>query len=57
MQHSKHICWTITLLGVSKSNMSGDATELQHLLQHADQLFDENQYQEVIDILKKHSVI
>lgn len=36
--------------------MSADKTDLQDLLQNADQLFDENQYQEVIDILKKHPV-
>lgn len=36
--------------------MSADNTDIQDLLQNADQLFDENQYQEVIDILKKHPV-
>lgn len=31
--------------------------ELQDLLQNADQLFDENKYQEAVDILKKFPVI
>nr|ACZ26275.1 hypothetical protein [Mayetiola destructor] len=34
--------------------MSADHSDIQDLLQNADQLFDENQYQEVIDVLKKH---
>lgn len=33
-----------------------EETDLQHLLQNADQLFDENQYQEAIDLLKKFPV-
>lgn len=36
--------------------MSTEKTEFQDLLQHADQLFDENQFQEAADILKKHPV-
>lgn len=36
--------------------MSTENTDLQDLLQHADQLFDENQYQEAIDILKNYPV-
>lgn len=36
--------------------MATESTDIQDLLQHADQLFDENQYQEAIDILKKYSV-
>lgn len=36
--------------------MSAVNLDLQDLLQNADQLFDENQYQEVIDILKKYPV-
>lgn len=46
----------MTLIGAKKVNMAAENTELQDLLQHADQLFDENQYQEVVDILKKHPV-
>lgn len=33
-----------------------EETDLQHVLQNADQLFDENQYQEAIDLLKKYPV-
>lgn len=48
---------SFALLGVSKAKMSADnTTELQDLLQNADQLFDENKYQEVVDILKKYPV-
>lgn len=36
--------------------MSGEKSLLQDLLQSADQLFDENQYQEAIDQLDKYSV-
>lgn len=36
--------------------MATESTDIQDLLQNADQLFDENQYQEAIDILKKYSV-
>lgn len=46
----------MALIGAKKVNMSAESTDLQDLLQHADQLFDENQYQEVVDILKKHPV-
>lgn len=47
---------SLALLGATKAKMSADNTDVQDLLQNADQLFDENQYQEVIDILKKHPV-
>lgn len=33
-----------------------EETDLQHVLQNADQLFDENQYQDAVDLLKKYSV-
>lgn len=36
--------------------MSSENADLQDLLQNADQLFDENKYQEAVDILKKHPV-
>ncbi|XP_055316040.1 regulator of microtubule dynamics protein 1-like isoform X2 [Sitodiplosis mosellana] len=48
----REIGWTLTLIGSSKVKMA-EETDLQHLLQNADQLFDENQYQEAIDLLKK----
>lgn len=32
------------------------ATPLPDLLQNSDQLFDENQYQEALDVLNKHAV-
>lgn len=47
---------SLALLGATKAKMSADNVDLSDLLQNADQLFDENQYQEVIDILKKHPV-
>ena len=41
--------------------MSTDKTAENDLLQNADQLFDENQYQEAYDVLKKfpvsHSIV
>lgn len=33
------------------------AENSEDLLQNADQLFDENKFQEAVDILKKHPVI
>lgn len=33
------------------------ATPLADLLQNSDQLFDENQYQEALDVLRTHAVI
>lgn len=36
--------------------MSAESSDGQDLLQNADQLFDENKYQEAVDILKKHTV-
>lgn len=36
--------------------MSAESSDSQHLLQNADQLFDENKFQEAVDILRKHPV-
>lgn len=47
---------SLSLIGGAKAKMSTETSDLQDLLQNADQLFDENQYQEVVDILKKYSV-
>lgn len=55
-RHAKHIGWTLTLLGASTAKMSAEKTEFPDLLQHADRLFDEDQFQEAVDILKKHPV-
>lgn len=41
-------------LQVKNSKM---ATPLSDLLQNADQLFDENQFQETLDVLSKHEVL
>lgn len=38
-------------------NRSKMATPLSDLLQNADQLFDENQFQETLDVLSKHEVL
>lgn len=50
------MCWSLSLIGGAKAKMSTESTDIQDLFQHADQLFDENQFQEAIDILKKHPV-
>lgn len=50
----------IALLGLGASTqqikMTAENSALDDLLQNADQLFDENQYQEALDVLKKYSV-
>lgn len=39
-----------------KTKMSTEKTNLDDILQNADQLFDQNQYQEALDVLKNCSV-
>lgn len=46
---------TLPLIGANKAKMS-EELDLQHLIQNADQLFDENQYQDAYDLLKKFPV-
>lgn len=41
----------------SKPTMSSEKSALDDLLQNADQLFDENQYQEALDALNKYTVL
>ncbi|XP_031638557.1 regulator of microtubule dynamics protein 1-like isoform X1 [Contarinia nasturtii] len=50
---NRKICWSLAFFGGSKLKMAQE-TEIKHLLQNADQLFDENQYQDAIDLLKKY---
>lgn len=47
---------TLAFLGIKQKAKTMSTENNDLLLQNADQLFDENQYQEVIDILKKHPV-
>lgn len=42
---------------VSKKTAKTMASNLEHLLANADQLFDQNQFQEALDELKRHEVI
>ncbi|XP_031624100.1 regulator of microtubule dynamics protein 1-like [Contarinia nasturtii] len=53
VQINRKIGWSLALIGGSKVTMA-EETDIQHLLQNADQLFDENQYQDAIDLLRKY---
>lgn len=46
----------LAVWSASKIKMSAEYFDKQNLLQNADQLFDENKYQEAVNLLKKHPV-
>lgn len=52
---NRKICRSLALIAGLKAKMT-EKSDTQHLLQNADQLFDQHQYEDAINLLKKYPV-